>query len=396
MSLVADYDSDSGSEREEASISEQTQKTLEPSTSEKKNTLCSTLPPPKNRVTATITSVNTTSSKNKKRAEGPVKIFVDLPNPSEKDNLDSDSGDEEREAKRLKFGTSGRSGLFSLLPAPTRPISSKVDKNNNKSEESSVKTVKTTSFVPHTLSRQKSATAAKPTKDKNDESSQNDEEISFFPLGPEISNIVENKYESISSTIISTNPIIGENDDNYNVSSTSSIPMMTGEESPTDHTSIQTINNNEQYYYGDQWTEDNSYMYTASASYGAGVSGVDDSWQLQQQQEESEIALNEEIIAKLGGRRNKKEREAGAIQIKEIDARDQLGDDAWHSQMAQLTKPGQVSSGAYSHLKPSKGQKRKHNLMYLVHQATVMENELKEQYANNRKTKRETQAKYGF
>ncbi|CAG8689307.1 2433_t:CDS:2, partial [Ambispora leptoticha] len=112
------------------------------------------------------------------------------------------------------------------------------------------------------------------------------------------------------------------------------------------------------------------------------------------QQEESEIALNEEI----GGRRNKKEREAGAIQIKNIDARDQLGDDAWRFQMAQLTKPGQVSTRQHSHLQiiALKGQKRKHNLAYLVHQTSVMENELKEQYANNRKTKRETQANYGF
>ncbi|CAG8467556.1 7376_t:CDS:2 [Ambispora leptoticha] len=357
MSLVADYSSDPGteSEQEESSISEQRQNKQESCTPEKKTSLFSTLPPPKNRVVnIATTNVGTiSSSKNKKRAEGPVKILVDLPKPSEKDNLDSDSDDEEREAKRLKFGTSGKgpgSGLFSILPAPTRTIASKdikTDKNDNESKGSNGKTVKTTSFVPHTVKKQKSATVAKPTKaltednksqvnkesisdNQDDETSQSqkDEEISFFPLG------------------------------------------------------------------------DNSYMYTtASTSYGAGVSyasGVNDSsWHLQQQQEESEIALNEEIIAKLGGRRNKKEREAGAIQVKDIDARDQLGDDAWRSQMAQLTKPGQVSSGAYSHLKPSKGQKRKHNLAYLVHQASVMENDLKEQYANNRKTKRETQAKYG-
>lgn len=33
--------------------------------------------------------------------------------------------------------------------------------------------------------------------------------------------------------------------------------------------------------------------------------------------------------------------------------------------------------------------------MYLAYQATSMENDLKEQYATNKKTKRETQAKYG-
>jgi hypothetical protein len=47
-------------------------------------------------------------------------------------------------------------------------------------------------------------------------------------------------------------------------------------------------------------------------------------------------------------------------------------------------------------LKPTKGQKRKHNLMYLAYQAAAMENDLKEQFAVNKKTKRETQAKYGI
>ena len=47
-------------------------------------------------------------------------------------------------------------------------------------------------------------------------------------------------------------------------------------------------------------------------------------------------------------------------------------------------------------MKPTKGQKRKHNIMYLAFQSKSMENDLKEQFATNRKTKRETQAKYGI
>ena len=34
--------------------------------------------------------------------------------------------------------------------------------------------------------------------------------------------------------------------------------------------------------------------------------------------------------------------------------------------------------------------------MYLAYQAAAMENDLKEQFAVNKKTKRETQAKYGM
>ncbi|CAJ0843845.1 3782_t:CDS:2 [Entrophospora sp. SA101] len=94
-------------------------------------------------------------------------------------------------------------------------------------------------------------------------------------------------------------------------------------------------------------------------------------------------------IQKLGGRRGKE----GPIKIKEINAADQMAD-AWQTQMADITKPSKGTGSGHSNLKPSKVQKRKHNLMYLAYQATSMENDLKEQFATNKKTKRETQAKY--
>ncbi|CAJ0632553.1 13846_t:CDS:2 [Entrophospora sp. SA101] len=90
------------------------------------------------------------------------------------------------------------------------------------------------------------------------------------------------------------------------------------------------------------------------------------------------------------GRRGKE----GPIKIKEINAADQMAD-AWQTQMADITKPSKGTGSGHSNLKPSKVQKRKHNLMYLAYQATSMENDLKEQFATNKKTKRETQAKYG-
>ncbi|CAG8767731.1 3666_t:CDS:2, partial [Ambispora leptoticha] len=100
--------------------------------------------------------------------------------------------------------------------------------------------------------------------------------------------------------------------------------------------------------------------------------------------------LDDEMFQKLGGRRGKKE---GPIKIKEINAADQMAD-SWQYQVANLSKPTRGSSEGSARLKPTRGQKRKHNLMYLAFHATAMESELKEQHASNRKTKRETQAKY--
>ncbi|CAG8566211.1 738_t:CDS:2 [Rhizophagus irregularis] len=118
-----------------------------------------------------------------------------------------------------------------------------------------------------------------------------------------------------------------------------------------------------------------------------------DGSQLQQQSSEQaqpDSQIDDEVIQKLGGRRGKE----GPIIIKEINAADQMAD-AWQAQMGELTKPGRGGSGG-THFKPTKGQKRKHNLMYLAYQAAAMENDLKEQFAANKKTKRETQAKYGY
>ncbi|KAJ1919600.1 hypothetical protein H4219_001848 [Mycoemilia scoparia] len=49
----------------------------------------------------------------------------------------------------------------------------------------------------------------------------------------------------------------------------------------------------------------------------------------------------------------------------------------------------------YQHLQPSKKQKQRHNIMYLAFQAKANELKLQESYAANRKTKKETQQKYG-
>lgn len=45
---------------------------------------------------------------------------------------------------------------------------------------------------------------------------------------------------------------------------------------------------------------------------------------------------------------------------------------------------------------PTGQQRRKHQITYLIHQAKEREMELKNSWAENKLTRRQTQAKYGF
>lgn len=359
MSLVADYGSDISSSEEENDIQNiETETTV--TTVTKKHSLTSLLPPPKNK------------------RNGPVKIVVDLP-------VKDDEDDSEKDQISKKTKSSG-SDLFALLPAPKRPITGKEQKSStNKSTDLANKpTIASTSFVPHTLTKRKSVaqknsnlsqTVSK-IKGKEVKVHSDDEETkdkanfteSFFPLGDEITNIIPNNVIEDKSSFKTTN-----NSDKINSSNI---------ESTEDY----NVNDDYYYNYNYQWDAGtNSYMEYPDYYH--------DGSQLQQQSSEQaqpDSQIDDEVIQKLGGRRGKE----GPIVIREINAADQMAD-AWQAQMGELTKPGRGGSGGI-HFKPTKGQKRKHNLMYLAHQAAAMENDLKEQFAANKKTKRETQAKYGF
>ncbi|RIA96480.1 mitotic checkpoint regulator, MAD2B-interacting-domain-containing protein [Glomus cerebriforme] len=356
MSLVADYGSDISGSDEENNI----QNVIETTTTTKPS-LTSLLPAPKSK------------------RNGPVKIVVDLPKPG---NDDDDDSDKEQTSKKSKpVG----SGLFALLPPPKRPVTGKEQKSSTNKPMSDLSTIKpitaSTSFVPHTLTKRKSTTTHSFSKIKGkeikvqgnenetkDTTENNKFTESFFPLGAEITNITPSKaIEDESFKINNSDKIESSNIEsnaNYNA----------------------TNDYNYNYNYNYQWDAGtNSYMEYPGYYY--------DESQLQQQNSEQaqpDSHIDDEAIQKLGGRRGKE----GPIVIKEINAADQMAD-AWQAQMSELTKPGKVGSGG-THLKPTKGQKRKHNLMYLAYQAAAMENDLKEQFAANKKTKRETQAKYGY
>lgn len=103
----------------------------------------------------------------------------------------------------------------------------------------------------------------------------------------------------------------------------------------------------------------------------------------------------DENFFRLQGKKNRKE------EIKFIDIR---ADDALVGNREILLKTisQEKSMNRSSHSKkknvggPTSVQKRKHQMSYLAHQAKARELELKNSWADNRATKRQTQSRYGF
>ncbi|RHZ89341.1 hypothetical protein Glove_16g187 [Diversispora epigaea] len=282
----------------------------------------------------------------KSKKGGPVKIVVDLP------KHDSDI-EEEIEPKKQKLNRSN-SSLSAILPTPKRSIKS-IKKDNRKKDAN--KLVGITNFVPHTVNKPKLVTIEKNLKieSNTEENKKNQILESFFPLDLKSSTFGENELPKINQI----NPCI-------NNTETTSVHNFSSEHT-NEYIDYYGTNTNDQEYFNNNES----------------CQSIQESEQIQ-----SSWEPDEEVFQKLGGRRGKNE---GPIKIKEINAADQMAN-AWQSQITDVSKPAKGSS----HYKPTKVQKRKHNLMYLAYQANAMENDMKEQHASNKKTKRETQAKYGF
>ncbi|GFU37079.1 proline-rich protein PRCC [Nephila pilipes] len=100
--------------------------------------------------------------------------------------------------------------------------------------------------------------------------------------------------------------------------------------------------------------------------------------------------IKDEKFQKFKGRR-----EFEDINIIDVKADDQLtGKDEWL--MQSLTEEKVQRPSKRRHEMPTQLQKRKHQITYLAYQAKERELDLKNQWALNRRTRRETQAKYGF
>lgn len=106
--------------------------------------------------------------------------------------------------------------------------------------------------------------------------------------------------------------------------------------------------------------------------------------------DQAETLIKDERFKKIKGRK-----ELEDINIIDVSADDQLtGKDEWL--MQSLTEEKVHRPSKRRHDMPTQLQKRKHQITYLAYQAKERELDLKNQWSLNRRTRRETQAKYGF
>ncbi|XP_070622316.1 proline-rich protein PRCC [Erythrolamprus reginae] len=103
--------------------------------------------------------------------------------------------------------------------------------------------------------------------------------------------------------------------------------------------------------------------------------------------------MDDEAFKRLQGKRNRGREEISFVEIR--------GDDQLSGVQQWLTKSltEEQSVKSFSKKKgeqPTGQQRRKHQITYLIHQAKERELELKNSWAENKLSRRQTQAKYGF
>ncbi|KAM8920901.1 proline-rich protein PRCC isoform 5-T5 [Pelodytes ibericus] len=107
----------------------------------------------------------------------------------------------------------------------------------------------------------------------------------------------------------------------------------------------------------------------------------------------SDSFMDDEAFKRLQGKRNRGREEINFVEIK--------GDDQLSGNQQWLTKSLTEEKNMKSFSKkkgeqPTGQQRRKHQITYLIHQAKERELELKNTWSDNKLSRRQTQAKYGF
>uniref|UniRef100_A0A671VVY3 Proline rich mitotic checkpoint control factor n=1 Tax=Sparus aurata TaxID=8175 RepID=A0A671VVY3_SPAAU len=104
--------------------------------------------------------------------------------------------------------------------------------------------------------------------------------------------------------------------------------------------------------------------------------------------------FDDEAFMRLQGKRNRGKEE---VKFLEIKGDDQLsGNQQWMTKSMTEEKQTRQSFSKKKGEQPTGQQRRKHQITYLIHQAKERELELKNNWAENKLTRRQTQAKYGF
>lgn len=378
MSLVA-YDSSDESDREDA--------VPEPRSSAAPRSLFASLPAPKRSEPGGSSRNITLPSKTKKRSE-PVKIAVP--------ELKAASSDSEDEEPLRKKTTSQGGGLSSLLPQP-KHLSVKETKRPLVPHTLTKRPTPTTaSKLPKPASQGVSGTSPSPSAIKAAAKSKalqfarqmaadeegSDEELApenYFSLPESSSEPPAVPYPEPHLFTPSLNPPSSVEDTPLNFgpnAESQEKPVWTGSDYQNDYQLQQDQKPNTEDYYSEGLYQQHN------------TEGTD------QEETEACTLFNDEAFRRLQGKQNRGKEE---IKFLEIKGDDQLsGNQQWMMKGMTAEAEPRKSFSKKRGDQPTGQQRRKHQITYLIHQAKERELELKNNWADNKLTRRQTQAKYGF
>ncbi|XP_066588563.1 proline-rich protein PRCC [Prorops nasuta] len=337
--------------------------------------------------------INLQPTRTVKKERAPAKITV--PNLSEFEDVDEN----EKQSNRVKPSEKG-SGLLSLLPPP------------NKSK------IKNTSLVPNSLQKTQNKvnmlnSQPAPIRSEKLVNSNQSEKLQGKPNSmpaiamPSTSNTLIANYDSTSEEEDNMDTSEKSNSDFFCLTSDNNINIDVGaiEKSYQDEINIVKTNSLEPVESSSNIRVNKILTSTVmnlpreeiliknKAEVGPKLPVPEQEYHIDS---EGNIAIDDKAIEYLCGKRGvkRKNKEIDEANIIEINGEDIKPDEREWLVKALTEEPVQrpisVNSG------PSSQSKKKHQITYLAHQAKAMEVELKNQWAQNRATRQQTQSKYGF
>ncbi|GBM83974.1 Proline-rich protein PRCC [Araneus ventricosus] len=292
----------------------------------------------------------------------------------------------------------GGSGLLSMLPAPKysgsatqRGLTPHVLTKQKKSEKKvpDVKSVpkkssSSQSIKPASLS--KAEHSSESISAKNEEEDDDSTSVDFFSLESVNKKIEVEENGVLGTKLPSKSSLFSSLPEPAQSSTHTATSIYQGATSTsglfTSYSSAQSENSSEDY----GWNEN---YQSAHSSDQAGCSENYQSVQNVNQTDDEMQFLKDEQFKKMLGRKKED------VQIIDVNADDQLtGKEQWL--MQSLTEEKIHRPSKRKGEMPTQQQKRKHQITYLAFQAKERELDLKNQWSLNRRTRRETQAKYGF
>ncbi|KAI5091096.1 proline-rich protein PRCC [Silurus meridionalis] len=378
MSLVA-YDSSDDSERDDPSPA--------PRSSNKAGGMFASLPAPKRPEPAMGNPVPGLELPRAKKRSEPVRISAP--------EIRADSSDEdEEEPMRKKVGSQGAGGLSALLPQPKhlsvkemqRPLvphtltKRPAPAAHNKSSRSASQGVSAASPSPSAIkAAAKSASLQFARQMAADEEGSDDELVAenFFSLS-------ENSAE----------PEVGASYPDPQPYTPSLQPSPCAEDAPLDFTSSTDTQSRPTWGTNEYPTPEYLPQNHKQADQELYSAGFYQEQNCEQEEAESSTLFNDEAFRRLQGKQNRGKEE---IKFLEIKGDDQLsGHQQWMMKNMTTEMEPRRSFSKKKGDQPTGQQRRKHQITYLIHQAKERELELKNSWSENKLTRRQTQAKYGF